>query len=467
MGFGLVIAGLIFLFNPVIHVVDILPDAVGFFLITAGLTKLSYIVGKIQLARDWFLKLAFLETVKFFSVALIPYTSGSALVLMAFVFGIVEIFLFVNAVNQLFEGISFAGLWYNGTAMYGKITQRKLSVVRNNKGKFTLKRIERESERIVFIKRSILSFYIFRVIATFIPEMTELQMYDYIGEVKAIQNRLTYYKPFLYVVFGIAVVISGIVFLSRATAYFRSIRNDAKFISSLETKYVTEILPRETFFTAINMRRSLMLFMLALVTSIMIPIDGVNICIGAISSVLLICAAVIMGKYSKAAKLVIPIAAVRTVLSIVNFILQIRYFSEYTVEAVEWIENAYNQYYTMAYVANVEYIIALASVILFLTALMKSVKTHLESFGIQTENAQYSKKNRDLEIYNAVGGKLLLCSILAILHYSFACAFHHLLPGMDVISVISAVVTLIYIAYAIYTVNFIGNMIYDKEIEMN
>ena len=267
MGFGLVIAGLIFLFNPVIHVVDILPDAVGFFLITAGLTKLSYIVGKIQLARDWFFKLAFLETAKFFSVALIPYTSGSALVLMAFVFGIAEVFLFVNAVNQLFEGISFAGLWYNGTTMYGKITKRKLSVVRNNKGKFTLKRKEREYERIVFIKRSILSFYIFRVIATFIPEMTELQMYDYIGEVKAIQNRLTYYKPFLYVVFGIAVIVSGIVFLVRSISYFRSIRNDAKFISSLEKKYVTDILPWETFFTAINMRRSMLLFMIALVTS--------------------------------------------------------------------------------------------------------------------------------------------------------------------------------------------------------
>ena len=78
MGFGLLIAGFILLANPVIHVVDIIPDAIGFFLIMAGLTKLSYIVGKIQIARDWFFKLAILEVAKFFSIAFIPYTSGSA-----------------------------------------------------------------------------------------------------------------------------------------------------------------------------------------------------------------------------------------------------------------------------------------------------------------------------------------------------------------------------------------------------
>lgn len=467
MGFGLLIAGFMFLLNPVIHVVDILPDAVGFFLIFAGLTKMSYIVGKIQLSRDWFFKLAFLEVIKFFSIIFVPYTSGSALVLMTFVFGLAEIFLFVNAVNQLFEGISFAGLWYSGSSMYGNIAVRRTGIVKKTDGRKGIGRVTRNVERIAFIKRTVLGFYIFRVLATFVPEMTELQMYDNIGEVKAIGYRLTYYKPFLYVVFSIAVVIYAIVFAVRVCRYFGNIRNDGKFITSLTEKYERDILPKESFFTAIGMKRVLILFTFAVVTSFILPVDGVNICVGAISSILLIVAAVILRKYVKFAVLVIPAAAVRIVMSVVNFVLQIGYFREYTVEAVEWIEKAYNQYYTMTGVACVEYVIALASVIVFLTALMKAIKKHLEGFGVETESAQYSKRNRDLEIYNAVGGKLLLCSILAILHYSFACAFHYLLPSMDVISVIVMVVTLIYAAYAVYTVNFIGSMVYDKEIELN
>ena len=59
MGIGLVMAGLILLFNPVVIVVDVIPDAVGFFLIAAGLTKMSCFIGKIEEARQTFLKLAF------------------------------------------------------------------------------------------------------------------------------------------------------------------------------------------------------------------------------------------------------------------------------------------------------------------------------------------------------------------------------------------------------------------------
>ena len=65
MGFGLLIAGFVLLSNPVIMLPifgDILPDAVGFFLIAAGLTKLSAFIGKISEARDGFIKLAFTES---------------------------------------------------------------------------------------------------------------------------------------------------------------------------------------------------------------------------------------------------------------------------------------------------------------------------------------------------------------------------------------------------------------------
>ena len=58
MGFGLVIAGFTLLFNPVIHVVDLIPDALGFLLIVIGLTKMSFFIGKIEQARSLFIKLA-------------------------------------------------------------------------------------------------------------------------------------------------------------------------------------------------------------------------------------------------------------------------------------------------------------------------------------------------------------------------------------------------------------------------
>lgn len=453
MGFGAVIAGLILLFNPVISVVDIIPDAIGFFLIVGGLTKMSYFVNQIAQARSLFLKLAFVEVIKIFSIAFIPYTSGSALVLMTFVFGVVELIIFIPAVNNLFEGLSFAGLWYNGTAMYKKKT------VRN-----------REVELLTSVKRFVLFFYVFRVCATFIPEMTELQMYDYLGEVKTIQRSLVSYKPVLYVMFSLAVIIIGIIYIKKVVSYFGMIAKDKPFIDSLNRKYTVDILSNDTFFIALSMKRATMLFIFSTVASIMFYVEGVNMFVGIISAALLICAAVIVRRYVKLATFIIPIAAVRGILSVVNLIRQYNYFAEYTVEAIDHIETAHNMYYSMAMLECVEYILALAAVLLFIISLMKAVKAHLEICGIQTETVQYSKHNRDLETYNTVGGKLLLCSILAILNYGFDASYHYILPNMSLITVLPAlttVVSLIYIVYVIYSVNNINALLYDKEIEMN
>lgn len=459
MGFGLILAGFILLFNPVINVVDIIPDAIGFFLITAGLSKMSCFIDKLSVAREAFLKLAFVETAKIFAVAFIPYTSGSALVLMSFVFGVLELLLFIPAVNNLFEGISFAALWYNGTAIYAKkqIIQKK-----NNESK-----VVKTRELISTTKNYILFFYIFRVCATLLPELTELEMYDYIGEVKAIQRSLVSYKPFLYTVFGFITLILGFILIRRLCVYFGGIRKDSAFITSLADKYENERLTRPTFFIARRMKTALFLFMLSVVLSLIVTVDGVNVLIGAFSSALLGGAAVMIAPYNKKAVYAIIAAIVRSVLSFVSFVLQIGYFSEYSIEAIEWVSNAYDMYYKMALVGALEYIVALASMLLFMSVLMKTIKTNLDMFGIQTDNVQYSKKNRDLETYNIVGGRLLMCSILAIINYIMSAAFLYIYAQTTLAFLIASVITLVWIAYTISTINTINRFVYDQELKIS
>lgn len=456
MGFGLVLAGFIFLFNPVIHVVDVVPDALGFFLIVAGLSKTSCFISKLSDARDAFMKLAFVEVIKFFSIVFIPYTSGSALVLMAFVFGVLELIMFIPALNYLFEGISFAGLWYNGTAVYAK------EKIKSNK-KFA----RTPRELLTVTKKYILFFYIFRICATLIPELTELQMYDNVGEIKAIQRSLVSYKPFLYIVFGISVFILGFILIKKVSVYFGGIRKDKTFNDLLQQKYESDIKNRPTFFIARRMKTALFLFCLSIATSFILTLDGINVLSGVISSALLIASAAMISKYNRFAIIATVLAAVRSIISIVTFVLQFRYFDEYTVEAVEWVSKAYDMYYKMAIVEAFEYIVALASILMYIAVLMKCIKSHLEMFGVKTENAQYSKKNRDLETYNVVGGKLLMCAILAIINYIMSGAYHYILVSMSLITIINWVISIVFITYVVMTVNAINNYVYNKELQIS
>ena len=456
MGFGLMTAGFILLFNPVIMFPvfgDILPDAIGFFLIAAGLTRLSSFIGKLAEARDGFMKLAFVEMGKFVAMLALVLASGTAKPLVALVSGIIEAMLFIPAVMNLFEGLSFAGLWYGGTAVYAKRT-----VVHGQK--------TREIETASALKRYMIFFYLFRIAATLIPELSELQMYDYLGTVDRRAFDMVYFKPLFYILFSAAVTVFGIVFIVRVVRFFRSLSEDRPFMTALEDKYRRDILPKTTFFIAKRMKLVLALFAFAAATSLIFPLDNINVLAGFISSGFLIASAVLLLTYERSALWALILGAVRCALSVLNLILQIRYFNDYSADAVLRVTEAYNRYYRLAMSEVVENLVALASVLAFAVALMKAVKHHLEIMGIQTDNAMYSKRNRDLETYNTVGGKLLLTSILAVLHYAAACAYRYLLVDFSMVLVVTTAVTLVYAAYAVYSMRTIDTLLYDKEIEI-
>ena len=482
MGFGLVIAGFVLLFNPVLHVVDIIPDALGFLLIVLGLTKMSFFIGKIEQARSLFIKLALLEGAKCFMILTVPYASGSDIVLQTFVFGLAEALMFVPAVNYLFEGLSFGGLWYSATAMYEKKQfKRPLAAlidricewkpVENLIFRITKKKRKKHSyaqkvEWITYVRDQILFFYIFRICATLIPELTELQMYENIGEVTAFSRSLAYYKPFLYVFFGVLVLLCGIRYIHTVSGFFKAVRNDRKFMESMEEKYRNDILPRDTFFIARSMKQSLVCFTVAVFTSVVVTIDDVNLLVGIISAAFLIGAAMILKRYVPAAISVIPFAAVRGVLSIVNMILQYNYYMEYTEDAVEFVDRAHTLYYRMAMFECIEYAFAALAVMLYMFFLLRAIKIHLAVCGIQHNTPTYSKRNRDIETYNTAGGKLLLCTVLAVINFILAGAYHYIMVNMTLIVVINTVVTLIWAVYTWHSVTVINAMLYDKETEI-
>jgi len=234
----------------------------------------------------------------------------------------------------------------------------------------------------------------------------------------------------------------------------------------MDDKYRLDVLPRDTFFIARGMKQSLVCFTSAIFTSVVVTIDDVNILVGVISASFLIGAAVILKRYVPQAKCIIPFAAVRAVLSLVNLVLQYNYYAEYDEVAVEFIEEAASQYYRMATFECVEAAFAAIGVLLYMFFLLRAIKMHLEICGIQHENAMYSKRNRDIETYNISGGKLLLSAVLAVINYIFAGAYHFIMVDMTLIVVINMAITLIWAVYTWHSINVINAMLYDKEIQI-
>ena len=72
MNIGYLIAGWIFLFNPTVNMIDVLPDVIGYILILKGLSKLADLDGKISAARQRFKAAVWISSGELFVMLLIP-----------------------------------------------------------------------------------------------------------------------------------------------------------------------------------------------------------------------------------------------------------------------------------------------------------------------------------------------------------------------------------------------------------
>ena len=107
MNIGYLIAGCIFLFNPTVNLIDVLPDVIGYLLILKGLDKLSDLDGRLRSAKQKFKAAAWIAGVKFLVMFLTPVMDSTWYLLFAFSFGVLELIYEIPAFVELFGGLSY------------------------------------------------------------------------------------------------------------------------------------------------------------------------------------------------------------------------------------------------------------------------------------------------------------------------------------------------------------------------
>ena len=118
MGIGFIICGIIFLLNPNINIVDILPDIIGYALIYHGLFRFSGIDDRFTYAREKAKWLIIVSAVKLVFVFMLPSSSDSDVLLFTFCFAVVELLLCIPLFTEFFGGMNYICSRYdNDTAL--------------------------------------------------------------------------------------------------------------------------------------------------------------------------------------------------------------------------------------------------------------------------------------------------------------------------------------------------------------
>lgn len=220
----------LFLFNPNIANVDILPDIFGYIIISVSLSKLAMISEALYDAQKAFEKLIIIDGAKLisvfwvFGVDAVSERSNSFL-LWSFVFGVLEIIFVSSAFIKLFNGMTSLGNFHVNTSIHAS--------KRNKSKNYT-----------DFLKLLSIFFVVFKAVMTCLPEIPALGGYDDSSWFNSIYN----YIEVMRVLAMIPVLILGTVWLVSAIRYFRRIGRDEAFVLSINTEYAKKRLNQKGAF---------------------------------------------------------------------------------------------------------------------------------------------------------------------------------------------------------------------------
>ena len=240
IGFGLVLAGLCFFFNPVFAVVDVLPDCIGCLLVWFGLSRVSRVSRPMVEARAAFLKLFVVYLVKdLFVMAIFGMSSDlerpSSLLIVAFAAAVLGLYFTITALRALFDGFYTLAVTHDCPPLYRKKEAAEPFVENTCESKNAPEQAKKrrfgEVSRTEAVLRLSLVFVLFREIVGVLPEFSALtslefnngqrasHLYDYIGVMRAISAAI--------------VLIAGIVWLVAVVRYFLLVRAQKELLVAL------------------------------------------------------------------------------------------------------------------------------------------------------------------------------------------------------------------------------------------
>lgn len=401
LGFGLIFVGLIFLFNPDIAVVDVIPDLFGYLFITLGLKYLRDMCPHIEAAGVGFSRMILLGTAKLFSVAFIFglttfETRPTMILLFAFSFAVLEIIVAVPAWKALFDGIVY-------------LSQRTVDGVALKTDRFG-------RDYTTKIKNFTVFFIWSKNILAVLPEFASLsgQSYD-----DTAFDWSRFIGLFRILAFG-AMLLIGVVWFVRAARYFWRMGADAPFILALKEKYNAEVASKNGVF----IRRSIKLTLGAASVACLLCADALFSLSGYMDMIDLlpdfVCGAafilvfVLLRRFSeKKAMRGIIVSAFYTVASAVSWIFSNGFAREFTFRRIWKDSDAYGEFFSLVLPASVVESALFAVMLFILLSAMTDVVAEHCGYIPDSLSEEY-RANRKSAIISEMRKKMIPVGVLAV-----------------------------------------------------
>lgn len=303
MGLGAMIAAAVFLFNPDIALVDVLPDFIGYILLAVALRFVRDLSPHFESAWKKFRLLALVTGLKFASLFWVMGGLSNAqerptmMLLLSFCFAILELGWGIPAWRALIEGFIL-----HAQTSGGEYALREKGAKSYRTGKNISVSFRDFTVFFMVAKAFLANIAEFSVLSDHSYDDTAFNWYRFIG---------------LYRTLAIfAGVVIGIVWLVWAIRYFRGILRDSEFIESAKRKYETTVLPNTGLFVRRDIAFVLGILCAAALTTPDLYLDDVNAISDTFTAILLAWTFIKLKPYYKKYTVGIGLSAVYGVITV-------------------------------------------------------------------------------------------------------------------------------------------------------
>lgn len=367
LGLGYLIPGAIFLFNPNINIIDLLPDFIGYLFIIAAISRAADLNLHLAEAKQLFKKLVYINLSRIPAVFLMLWITTNkvdertSVLVLTFAYGVVELIYLIRAFGQLFEGIVYIGTRYDSkSAFYLPQNKKKTS------------RQKPVSSLQIYTN----IFSIVKLLLPAVPYIIYLRTDTIYGEVQSVNIDFEKYKNFLLVICFITVLILGIIWLYRYTRYIKNILRDLQFINKLTESYESQIVPREGMLIKRGIKTSIAVLCIAFACGIDIYINNVNVIPDFISAIFFIVGARMLIKFTARAKGAVALATAYLISSLASYATSIYFFDNFSYDLIIKNIRAANCYRIYTILSTVEAVILAALLFLLIKAVCDIASKH-------------------------------------------------------------------------------------------
>jgi hypothetical protein len=399
-GLGFAAISAIFLFNPDIAIIDVLPDFIGYALLAVSMYFARDLSPHFENAWRKFRTLTLITLLKTLSLFWIfggltnAQERPTMMLLLSFCFVLCELIWGIPAWRSLIEGFVI----HSQTAG-GKFPLLEKGASKHHSGKNVS----------ISFRDFTVFFMIWKSFFSNISEFSVLSSHSYDDTAFDWHRFIGLYR--IVAVFACTVVC--VIWLVRAILFFKGILRDEELISSLKEKYEKTVLPNTGLFIRRDISFVLGLFAVATLTTVDFYIDGVNVVTDTLTALIFIWTFLKLKPYYKNYKLGAIFSAVYGVLTVVGSSLSYDYVNGAWVSKTWVNRQVFTEFITMYPVRLAEAAFMFVTVFYALKGVIAIINGHC---GYIPETMSETYRTSRLEaIRKEICVKVYICLACALL----------------------------------------------------